>query len=122
MYFQTLCRASITEAFYFSRAQGDLNHRALLEKLVAFVHSDSYGAIKATRGVELISLPLHEEEESWLEEYLEEGSGKALNGAMDTLIMRRIASGRLKSKPQERGMGSNRKIDGVNWSTLTGSI
>ena len=121
-YFLTLCRVSITEAFYFSRTQGDLNHRILFEKLIGFVHANSHGAIKATRGVELISLPLDKDEENWFKEYLEEGKGRRLAGSNDTLIMRAFASGRLDSVPQDRRTGNSRKIDGVDWHTLRGAL
>ncbi|KAK3173446.1 hypothetical protein OEA41_006775 [Lepraria neglecta] len=119
-YFLVLCRASVTEAFHFSRAQGDVNHRVLFEKLIAFVHTKSTGLIKAARGVELISLPLNEEEESWFSEYLEE-KGSILPGAMDTLIMRGVATGRSDSKPQHRRRPSGQKIEGMNWDTLRNS-
>ena len=93
VYFLALCRASVTEAFYFSRAQGGLIHRTLFEKLILFIHSKSSGALKAGRGVELISLPLGEEEETWFRAYLE-CMGSRLSGANDTLKMRDIVIGR----------------------------
>ena len=120
-FFQTLCRVSITEAFYFSRTQGDLNHRVLFEKLITLVHANSHGAIKATRGVELISLPLNEEEEFWFGDFLEDGKGRNLAGANDTLIMRAIASGRAESV-SDRRMRNCQKIDGVDWQTLRGGM
>ena len=86
--------------------------------LVNFVHGDSHGAIKATRGVELISLPLHKKEESWFTEILEDGKGRNLAGANDTLIMRAIATGRSESVSQDRRKGNSQKIDGVDWHTL----
>ena len=121
-YFLTLCRVSITEAFYFSRKQGTLNHRVLFEQLVNFVHANSHGAIKATRGVELISLPLDSEEEAWLVKFLEDGEGRNLPGAQDTMIMRAMATGRSDSIPQDRRKGNSQKIDGVDWHTLRGGM
>ncbi|CAF9942678.1 MAG: hypothetical protein ALECFALPRED_009907 [Alectoria fallacina] len=121
-YFLTLCRVSITEAFYFSRTKGDLNHCVLFEKLIHFVHADSHGATKATRGVDLISLPLNEEEESWFTEFLEDGKGRSLAGANDTLIMRAIATGRSKPVSRDRRTGNSHKIDGVDWNTLRGGM
>lgn len=118
----TLCRVSITEAFYFSRTQGDLNHRVLFEKLVHFVHANSHGAIKAVRGVELISLPLYEEEESWFAEFLVEGKGRNLAGANDTLTMRAIAIGRSDSISKARRKESSQKVDGLDWYTLRASM
>lgn len=93
-YFDTLCHASITEAFHFSRTQGGSNQRVLFEKVIAFVHKTSNGKLKAARGVELISLPLGGEEEYWFREYLKDGEGSRLSGAADTLKIRGIAIGR----------------------------
>ena len=121
-YFLTLCRVSVTEAFYFSRTQGDLNHRVLFEKLIYFVHANSHGAIKATRGIELISLPFNEEEESWFTGFLEDRKRKKLAGANDTLIMRAIAIGRSESIFQDRGKEDSQKIDGIDWHTLKVAI
>ena len=118
-YILTLCRASITEAFYFSRTHGELNHRVLFEKLITFVHANSSGATKANRGVELISLPLDEDEEAWFNEYLNDGKGSTLPGATDTLIMRGISTGRPDSNLQHRRRASSQKIGGINWETLT---
>ena len=117
-YFLILCRASITEAFYFSRTQGGLNHRILFEKLITFIHSKSVGEIKATRGVELVGLPLNQEEETWFTEFLAQGKGNMLSGAADTLIMHGIAIERSDSDAQHRRIRSSEMIDGVNWEIL----
>lgn len=117
-YFLVLCRASITEAFCFTRTQGDLNHRFLFEKLITFVHSKSVGKIKATRAVELIGLPLNQEEETWFTEFLTQGKGHMLSGAADTLMMRGIALERSVSDAQYRRMRSGEMIDGLSWETL----
>ncbi len=116
-YFLILCRANVTEAFYFSRTQGDLNHRVLFEKLIAFVHAKSSGTLKAIRGVELVSLPLTKEEEDWFTAYLMEGKGSRLSGAADTLIMRETSNGHFENVQHRRSKGSE-KIDGVNWEIL----
>ena len=121
-YCLTLCRISITEAFYFSRTQGDLNHRVLFEKLVNFVHANSHGAIKATRGVELIGLPLNEEEESWFKGFLEDGKGRNLAGANDTLVMRAIATGHSESVSRDQRTINSQKVDGIDWQTLTSGM
>ena len=95
-----------------------MNHRALFEVLITFVHTKSRGAIKAARAVELISLPLTEEEETWLMTYLAEGKGNRMPAAADTLKMRAIATGR-SDHMQYRRTKSSEKIDGVNWETLS---
>lgn len=99
-----------------------MNHRVLFEKLINFVHANSHGAIKSTRGVELISLPLNEEEESWFTEFLEDAKGRNLAGANDTLIMRAIATGRSESVARDQRTGNSQAIDGVDWDILRGGM
>ena len=72
--------------------------------------------------MDLISLPLNEEEESWFTEFLEDGKGGSLAGANDTLIMRAIATGRSKPVSRDRRTGNSQKIDGVDWNTLRGGM
>jgi hypothetical protein len=117
-----MCRSSVTEAFYFSRARGNSSHRFLFEKLLNFVLANSAGAIRATRSVELINLPLDEEEEACFEEYLKDGNGRTLFGANDTLVMRALVTGRSNAIMEYGKNMSGRKIDGVNWATLRDSV
>jgi hypothetical protein len=117
-----MCRSSVTEAFYFSRARGNPSHRNLFEKLLNFVLANSAGAIRATRSVELINLPLDEEEEAYFEEYLKDGKGRTLFGANDTLVMRALVTGRSNAIMEYGKNMSGRKIDGVNWATLRDSV
>ena len=121
-FFSILCRSSVTEAFFFSRGLGSVRHRDLFEKLLNFVLANSPGAIRATRSMELINLPLAEEEEAWFEEYLKDGKGRTLSGASDTLVMRALVA-RRPNAIMEYGINTNgRKIDGINWSILKDSI
>lgn len=117
-----MCRASITEAFYFSRGQGDLIHRTLLENLVGFIHSSAAGDVRAAKAIELIGLPLTEEEELWFEEYLSEGKGRNLQSAKDTLRARQIASGRSQDALGVSKDLGGRKQEGINWMALKGSL
>ena len=118
-YFLTLCRASITEAFYWSRAQGEVKHQILFKKLIEFVLSQPSGDSKADQGVELISLPFDEQEEAWFREDLIKAKPEAVKGAADTLIMRNIALGRTETLDETVGLAQNKKIDGVDWGSLT---
>lgn len=120
--FEVMCRASITEAFYFSRAQGDLIHRTLMENLIGFIHSSTAGDIRAARAMELSGLPLTEEEELWLEEYLLEGKGRTLPAAKDTLRARQIVSGRLQDALGDSKEFNGRKQQGTNWMALKGTL
>ena len=122
IFFTVMCRASITEAFHFSRSYDDLTHRRLFEKLLTFVHADAGGPTRATRGVELINLPLNETEVVWLEEFLTEGKGKTLYGASDTFIMRKVAVGEVQDISDDGRNRSGPKISGVNWTILTDSL
>ena len=122
LFFTIQCRASITEAFYFSRSHGELIHRRLFEKLIAFVHANLTGETRAASAVELIDLPFDETEEEWLEEYLVEGKGRSLYGAKDTIMMRKIATGRSQSAVDLSRNTNGRKINGVDWESLTRSL
>ncbi|EED14591.1 conserved hypothetical protein [Talaromyces stipitatus ATCC 10500] len=117
-YFQTLCRASLTEAFYFSRKYDDDRRKRFLEHLILFVHKTPAGDLRGQRAIELLGLPLDEEEESWFEEYLLNGKVVALSGTRDTVLMRRLATGNTRDLPPSvRSLGGP-KIDGVNWDDL----
>ena len=121
-FFSIFCRSSITEAFYFSRGHSDEVHRHLVEQLVGFVHSGVSGATRSERGVELVNLPFDEEEERWFEEYLLSGKGRTLQGAKDTVTMRRIAIGKITEAFNDK-TGSNRgQLHGLNWDILRGSL
>jgi hypothetical protein len=116
--FLVLCRSSLAEAFFFSRTQDEATHHKLFQKLVSFVHAGSKDGSKAMRGATLISLPLNEVEETWLNEYLKDGEGKKLRGASDTIIMRGLIKGDLGFLEDNSEDFSVEKINGVNWSHL----
>ena len=122
VFFNTMCCASVTEAFYFSRSHGQLIHHQLFEKLVNFVHADTAGEIRAGRGVEMISLPFDETEEEWFEKYLVEGKGRSLFGAKDTVMMRKIATGRSHEAMDFGANMSGRKVNGMNWESLKDAL
>jgi hypothetical protein len=117
-FFDTICRASITEAFYFSRKHHDNLRRQFLERLVLFVHKTSGGPLRGDRAMELVNLPFDEQEESWFEEYLLNGKASTLPGAKDTVLMRRLATGRMQNLPAEIESLGGRKIDGINWDDV----
>jgi len=117
-FFLISCRASVTEAFFFSRSQGELTQRGLFERLIDFVLTGSEGALRASRSAELVTLPLNENEESWLKEYLEEGDGKRSQGAADTLILRAMMTGRFGSIRNQSEIARDRKINDLNWASL----
>ena len=113
-----MCNASLSEAYSFSRGQEATKHHALFEQLIFFVHANSAGDTRASRALILIQLPLDEEEEVWFEEFLTSGKGHALQGAKDTVMMRKITKGRMGEAITFGQKMSGRKIDGVNWTYL----
>ncbi|KAI9707156.1 MAG: hypothetical protein M1836_000116 [Candelina mexicana] len=121
-YFSVLSRVSVSQAFYFARAQGGNSHMILLEKLISSVLSGSSGEARANRGVELTNLPFNEDEEKCFEEYLLRGKGRTLNGAKDTVMIRRLATGKLQAALKDGGSLTGRKIDGLNWENLRSGI
>ena len=121
-FFLILCRSSITEAFFYSREQGEFIHQNLFEKLINFVLVNSTGTIRAKRSVELINLPFDDIENTWFEEYLKDGKGRTLSGAGDTIIMKRLATGDSTFLLEHGKNFAGRKIDGVNWATIRESL
>ncbi|KAL1962332.1 hypothetical protein VTN77DRAFT_9823 [Rasamsonia byssochlamydoides] len=121
-FFETLCRTSITEAFFFSRKHEDDRRRQYLEQLVLFVHKTSAGKLRGDRAIELVNLPFDEQEEQWFEDSLLHGKASTLPGAKDTVMMRRLATGRLQNLSAEVESLGGRKVDGINWDDLRQNI
>lgn len=108
----------MTEAFYISRGQPDAVHKHLLELLVDKVLSGTSGEARSERAIELINLPLDDKEESWFEEFLSSGSGRTLYGAKDTLMMRRIARGKITDAFYDSEGLNRTQAHGLNWDVL----
>ena len=121
-FFDTLARANLTEAFYFTRKYDDTLRQSFFEQLVEFVHKATPGQTRSRRAMELVGLPLDEDEEEWLEHVLLQGNASTLPGAKDTVMMRRLATGRTgQLNPELESLGG-KKVDGLNWDDLRGSI
>ena len=121
-YCQILCRFSVTEAFFFSRAQGNHNHRVLFEKLVHCVLSKSVGDERGQCALELVVLPLNDAEQGWFDDYLRYGKGSRMSGAEDTLTMRDIANGRIDRLSAYRKRQPGSKVDGIDWGTIADKL
>lgn len=124
-YFELLSSNSLVEAYYFARRQDELNHETLFERLVAKVHQEKAGHARAARATLLAGLPFSSAEEGWFEDFLLDGKGSKLPGAKDSVMVRRIATGRpataaTASAALNRLKGEN--IDGVSWETVRRSI
>ena len=101
------------------RSRDEIARRHLFERMLSFVHGAAVGQERSDRAVELISLPFSLEEEEWFEDYLLGGAGSTFHGAKDTVLIRRIVTGRAH---EARSLGQSikeRKIDGLNWTNLT---
>ncbi|KAI2631544.1 nuclear pore complex assembly-domain-containing protein [Hypomontagnella submonticulosa] len=91
--FDALARSSVIDAFQFSRSHADFMRRQLFQRLIMSVLRSDRSDESAERALDLTSLPFDSEEEQWFKECLENGEGKRLPAAKDTLLMRRIATG-----------------------------
>lgn len=112
--FGALARTSLTEAFYFSRAHPEQTRQLLFEQLIASV-LDGSGHDVATRASELVSLPLDSAEEQWFEQYLTNGGGRKLRKAKDTVLMRRVVTGRHADSVGDRNLGGQ-------WNAVLGGF
>ncbi len=71
----------------------------------------------AARGIELVNLPFTQEEESWFEEYLTKGEGRGLKRAKDTLMMRRIGTGKF-TEALALDFGGGKTSGGLSWEMM----
>jgi Nuclear pore complex assembly len=132
-FFDCLCWVSVPEAFLFSRTQPETLRRFLFEQLIKFVLSGTTTTRlsrrrelaeteRANKALELINLPLTEDENQWFEEYLVKNSDNMLRDAKDTLLMRRIGTGRLNEALRDQDGLNTGKLDGINWEALRPGI
>lgn len=121
-FFDTLCRSNVTEAFYFTRKHDEVLRRGYFEQLVGFVLKTAPGQMRSKRAMELIGLPLGDDEEEWFEEALLHGNASTLPGAKDTVMMRRLATGRLSGLSAELESLVGKNVDGLNWDSLRESM
>jgi hypothetical protein len=119
--FSAIARTSVTEAFYFCRGQQEYAQRHMFEMLISLVLNNSSSNTIADRSVELVNLPFTAEEEGWFEEYLLNGEGRTIRKSKDTLMMRKIGTGRFTESLALKGM-TVRTIGGMDWNTLSNAI
>ena len=115
-YFALLVKTNVTEAYRF--AKQNPNHQRLFEQLVVSVHGEDASEARAQRALQFLGLPFTGEEEAWFEECLLKGRAAKAPGAKDSVLMRRLATGKLHagSSAVDRLKGS--KIDGVDWEDI----
>jgi hypothetical protein len=119
--FSAIARTSVTEAFYLSRGQPEYAQRHMFEMLIALVLNNSPGSTIANRSVELVNLPLTQEEEGWFEEYLMNGEGRSIRKSKDTLMMRRIGTSNFADSLDLNGINA-RPIGGLDWAILLDGV
>lgn len=117
-YVKYLADISITEALFFVRQRSSGYQKDLIETLCYEALQSSVGDSRADRGLELVGLPFTEAEEACFEEYLLVGGGKSLHGARDTVMMRKILTGKLDDALVCGKHLSGRKFDGMTWDRV----
>lgn len=119
--FTAIAKTSVTEAFFYARGQSIYAHMHMLEILIALVLQNSPADQIADRATELVGLPFDAEEEQWFEEYLLNGAGAGLRRAKDTVMMRRIATGKFQEAVDMKGV-QGKSIAGLDWTSLIGGV
>lgn len=112
----------MTEAFYFTRKHDEAQRHSYFVQLIEFVHKIAAGQTRSKRAIELVGLPLDEDEEAWFEATLLDGSASNFPGAKDTLMMRHLVIGRMEGLSGELEALGGKKIDGLNWDDLRESM
>lgn len=111
--FEAMARTSLIEAFYFSRTKSEQTRQLLFQQLISSVLGG--GENIAARATELVSLPLDSAEEQWFQDYLMAGDGRNLKNAKDTVLMRRVVTGRHADSMNDKSLGSQ-------WSAVLGGF
>ncbi|KAF2001045.1 hypothetical protein P154DRAFT_522037 [Amniculicola lignicola CBS 123094] len=119
---------SVTETFYWIRGRAQHEQPLLFEILVSTTFqrvgpndrtNEAYK--REDRAVELVSLPWNEDEETWLETYLLEGEGRNFHGARETVMMRRLATGKWGEAVGDHALRGKNK-ESLNWEVLKDGI
>lgn len=119
--FTSIARTSVTEAFFFAREQSTYAQRHLFEILISNVLHNSPQTQVADRATELVKLPMTAEEEEWFNEYLTRGDGARFKKAKDTVLMRKIGTGKFNEGLKMRDI-HGKKIGGLDWSLLVDGV
>jgi len=119
---------NVSETYFWIHTRPEYEQKPLLEILMEQTlerggwSSDDEGPyVREERAMEFVGLPLSEEEEAFVETFLTEGNGRTFQGAKDTLLMRRIATGRLADAASEAAT-RGRRHDGVTWDVLKDGV
>jgi hypothetical protein len=122
-----LSRRNVTETYYWIHTRPEYEQKPLLEILIeqtlekSVLDQDEEVYTREDKAMELVSLPFNEEEEDFIEKFLTEGKGRSFRNAEDTIMMRRIAMGKLTNVADDQNT-RGRRIDGVNWDSLKDGV
>lgn len=92
--FEAMARTNVVAALEFSRQYSDCARQLLFQQLIIAVLDEPSREYPADRATQLVSLPFDTAEEKWFEDYLTQSDGKKLRKSADTLLMRKIATGK----------------------------
>ncbi|KAF2033325.1 hypothetical protein EK21DRAFT_58995 [Setomelanomma holmii] len=124
-----LAGRNVTETFYWIRTRPEYEQKPLMEILMeqtleksAWLSGVEDGAYtREEKAMEFVSLPFSDEEEEFIEKFLTEGKGRSYQGAQDTVLMRRMAMGKLTEVAGETAT-RGRRVDGVSWEMLKDGV
>lgn len=116
-YFSFLSDTNIVHAYHFCQKRNISQRKALFEILILSALS-SQGEQTASRAETLIGLPLTDEEVCWFEDFLLHEKGSSCHGAKDSVMMRRIATGRDYGNDPSLQHFRGQTIDGINWGDV----
>ncbi|EXJ88812.1 hypothetical protein A1O3_01876 [Capronia epimyces CBS 606.96] len=121
-YFELLLANNLVEAYYFAQKQDDLQRRALFEQLIVTVHGQKAGRDRAEQAAVLIGLPFTAEEENWFEGCLLHGAASKYPGAKDSVMARRIATGKSTTGISALNRLKGEDIGGLSWDYVKTAI
>lgn len=75
----------------------------------------------ADRATELVKLPMTIEEEEWFNEYLTRGDGARFKKAKDTVLMRKIGTGKFTEGLEMKNI-HGKNIGGLDWNLLVAGV
>lgn len=120
-----MANCNTTETFYWIRGRPEHEHKLLMEILIeqTLQGSREFEAEHSSesRALEFVGLPFTDDEERWIETFLTEGKGRNFSFAADTVLMRRLATGRMVDVANDTTTRGKR-VNGINWEVLKDGV
>ncbi|KAF1938958.1 hypothetical protein EJ02DRAFT_409417 [Clathrospora elynae] len=129
-----LADRNVTDMYYWIHSRPEYEQKPLLEILVEETLQRHVNAPRRSPGsqlysreakaVELVSLPFTDEEEGFIEKFLTEGKGRMYESAEDTVMMRRMVTGRLTdvAAANKTTYTGARPLGRVDWAILKDGV